>query len=454
MKRSVPSTSSVTPSKRGKLDSEAATSSRCVTRNGSILEPGKIYFTPIGGISVPLQESEGSLSLEDVLSDIRPCRSLHFSFMLDFEFLLNSYPPSLRTTPITLVVGAPDASDLRKSSTAHKNVTVIGAALPIPFGTHHTKMSILESEDSRIHVIVSTANLVPDDWEFKTQQFYYTCGLKGSQNDSPFQQDLLDYLNFYSNPQLAEWKEIIKNTDFSTSLDRLIFSAPGYHIDQNRTNLGHPRLAKILSEKFPFDPSYEHTERCTFIAQCSSIGSLGPAPVSWFRGQFLKSLESANPAPKNKPPKMYLIFPCVEDVRTSCQGYAGGGSLPYRNSTHVRQPWLQHSMCKWRANTNRRTAAVPHCKTYVKFDKKVPQWQLLTSANLSKAAWGEASFSKTKNSEQLMIRSWEMGVLITDPSRFNIPFDYPCVPYSATDRPFTTDTKHEKPDILGCIWEG
>ncbi|KAF1759583.1 hypothetical protein GCK72_016050 [Caenorhabditis remanei] len=155
---------------------------------------------------------------------------------------------------------------------------------------------------------------------------------------SPFQEDLIEYLSYYSNP-LSTWKKLIESTDFSTVTDRLIFSTPGYHTDpQQVSRLGHPRLSTILSQKFPFDPKYEHTDRCTFIAQCSSIGSLGSAP------------------------------------------------------------------------------------------------------------------SSLKNVDQLMIRSWEIGVLITDPSRFNIPFDYPCVPYSPTDRPFTTDQKHEQPDILGCVW--
>ncbi|CDH93125.1 Tyrosyl-DNA phosphodiesterase 1 [Caenorhabditis elegans] len=315
-------------------------------------------------------------------------------------------------------------------------------------------MSILEDEDGRFHVIVSTANLVPDDWEFKTQQFYYNFGVKiasGTVPRSDFQDDLLEYLSMYRN-QLDTWKQLLQKVDFSQISDRLIFSTPGYHTDPPTQRPGHPRLFRILSEKFPFDASYEHTERCTFVAQCSSIGSLGSAPINWFRGQFLQSLEGANPSPKQKPAKMYLVFPSVEDVRTSCQGYAGGCSVPYRNSVHARQKWLQGNMCKWRSNAKRRTNAVPHCKTYVKYDKKVAIWQLLTSANLSKAAWGEVSFNKSKNVEQLMIRSWEMGVLITDPSRFNIPFDYPLVPYSATDEPFVTDKKHEKPDILGCIW--
>lgn len=40
------------------------------------------------------------------------------------------------------------------------NITVEAASLPIPFGTHHTKLSLFES-CSRVHLIISTANLVP-----------------------------------------------------------------------------------------------------------------------------------------------------------------------------------------------------------------------------------------------------------------------------------------------------
>lgn len=59
----------------------------------------------------------------------------------------------------------------------HDNVTVVGAPCE-SFGIHHTKMSMFESADGLIHVIVSTANFVSDDWEFKTQQFYYAVGIK------------------------------------------------------------------------------------------------------------------------------------------------------------------------------------------------------------------------------------------------------------------------------------
>jgi hypothetical protein len=82
---------------------------------------------------------------------------------------------------------------------------------------------------------------------------------------------------------------------------------------------------------------------------------------------------------------------------------------------------------QWKADSTKRTRASPHIKTYAKYsdDYKNLYWFLLTryalknmkkiynlqnllfSANLSKAAWG----SFEKNETQLMIRSYELGVL-------------------------------------------
>ncbi|CAI2349900.1 unnamed protein product [Caenorhabditis sp. 36 PRJEB53466] len=380
---------------------------------------GKLYFTPIGGITVPRQESEGAISLGELLAIIKPVASLHLTFLLEWSFVYSSYPDSCKNNPMTIVVGEKDAA-----------------------------------EDGRVHVIVSTANLQSEDWEFKTQQLYYAFGYKRASEEetkrSPFQSDLIEYFGQYRF-LLEEWRNLVRQTDFTAVEDRLIFSTPGVHKGVAAQRLGHPRLRIILSEMIPHAPTppTESRERCSYISQCSSIGSLGPSPNSWFRGEFLESLEGANPSPKQAPAKMYLIFPAADDVRRSCQGYLSGCSLSYRSRLHRAQGWLQSSMCKWRSHAKRRTLAVPHCKTYAKYEKTIPKWQMVTSANLSKAAWGELK----NNGDSLFIRSYEMGVLITDPSRFNFAFDYPLVPYSAQDEPFTTDKHHTIRDIFGNQWQ-
>lgn len=50
---------------------------------------------------------------------------------------------------------------------------------------------------------------------------------------------------------------------------------------------------------------------------------------------------------------------------------------------------------------------MPHIKTFVRYRGQDVAWFLLTSSNLSKAAWG----SLQRNDTQLMVRSYELGVL-------------------------------------------
>lgn len=60
------------------------------------------------------------------------------------------------------------------------SVSVGRARLMIPFGTHHSKISIFESSAGRVHIIIGTANLLENDWNFKTQAFYHCSGIEVS----------------------------------------------------------------------------------------------------------------------------------------------------------------------------------------------------------------------------------------------------------------------------------
>lgn len=78
-------------------------------------------------------------------------------------------------------------------------------------------------------------------------------------------------------------------------------------------------------------------------------------------------------------------------------------------------------------------------------------WFLLTSANLSKAAWG----SFEKNESQYHILSYEIGVLILpeftnddgkeyfslddDEAEFLVPYDLPPTKYTDKDKPWLVD---------------
>jgi tyrosyl-DNA phosphodiesterase-1 len=77
---------------------------------------------------------------------------------------------------------------------------------------------------------------------------------------------------------------------------------------------------------------------------------------------------------------------------------------------------MQKYLHKWKAIEAGREGAMPHIKSYSRM-KIMPTnnsesnadiaWLLLTSSNLSKAAWGVLQ----KKDKQLMIRSYELGIL-------------------------------------------
>jgi tyrosyl-DNA phosphodiesterase-1 len=101
---------------------------------------------------------------------------------------------------------------------------------------------------------------------------------------------------------------------------------------------------------------------------------------------------------------------------------------------------------------------------------------MLTSANLSKQAWGEAS-----TSIEFRIASWEIGVLVwpelltgssdskmvgvfqTDyPAKalaqsgpvvgLRIPYNFPLQAYGPGEVPWVGTLDHKEPDRLGMIW--
>ena len=126
--------------------------------------------------------------------------------------------------------------------------------------------------------------------------------------------------------------------------------------------------------------------------------------------------------------------------------------------TASKQPWLQEDLCRWSAGGSGRTRAPPHIKTYTRIspDNKQLAFFMLTSANLSKAAWG--CVSSAGNSCNIL--SYEAGVvwlpsIITGEETFTrvsfsqrqsaspqfpLHYDLPLQRYSDSDRPWLIDS--------------
>lgn len=351
--------------------------------------------------------------------------------------------------------------------------------LPIPYGTHHTKMMILVYKDQTMRIVVHTANLRPSDWGLKTQALWTSpfFPLKdskdlNSQIPGRFQVDLTAYLEGYG----LMTNEVLKQVgrfDMRKCKAVLVGSLPGSHSGGHvpgRVRWGHARLRDVL----PKSNNNERTDQ--MIAQFSSIGSLGPSSDAWLTAEFLESLStglSTNGASKLQSSLLKLVFPTVEEVRNSLEGYDAGNSIPYDFKNHMKQAYLRQHFHHWQAEKTHRSRAMPHIKTYMRVsaDGACIRWFLLTSANLSKAAWG----TMRKKDQSMYVRSYELGVLLIDGTkaddgsefhlinatsghdnvadesliRIPIPYDLPLKPYTRTDEPWTWNLPRSEPDIMG-----
>lgn len=421
--------------------------------------PFNIFYTTIAAapethrqpLSVTFQELlDSSLGVLE--------KSLQINFMVDIGWLLAQYYfAGYSKKPLTILYGdeTPDIKDVGKKS---KNVETHHVSMANPFGTHHTKMSILCYEDGSLRVVVSTANLYIDDWENRTQALWISprCpelpeGAMPHEGDSEtgFKKTLVSYLSWYRMSALTEYIERVKRTDFSAINVFLVASVPGSH---NEPLWGMTRVASLLSKHCALPK--DEAARWEVIAQASSIGSFGKEPKLWLTGDFLRSFSrSASLSPLGAGiPRLRFVYPSLDNVRGSHDNLLGGGCLPYGAAVHEKQNWLVDYMCQWKAKSTGRDRAMPHVKSYTRVspDHSRAAFYLVTSSNLSKAAWGNVN----KGNAALRIANYEAGVLllprfVVQQDHFNLspgschqltlPYDLPLTPYQSGMVPWVMD---------------
>lgn len=388
--------------------------------------------------------------------------SAQLNFMVDLEFLMTNYKAGKADhTPLLVMYG-----EMEGDPKDYSCVTCTKVNLPFQYGTHHTKMMIFEYKTG-LRVVVHTANLVPDDWYEKTQGFWVSplfpelengkASLLDGESPTRFKRDLVEYLLSYKAPDLTRWSHIIKKYDFSSCNVMFVGSTPGYHTGEHKERWGHMKVRRAIRQ---------HASPCKsslpIIAQCSSIGSLGKDARSWLSGELGMSFTGAAGV-CSSPPMVNVVYPSEDDICNSSQGWMGGSCLPYNSATHEKQTWLMQHFYLWRGEKRKRTRVMPHIKTYTRINKNssTAHFFLLTSANLSKAAWGVLQ----KQNSQLFIRSYEAGILmlpkfLNDGTEFelarpgtknglSLPYDFPLTPYPDGATPWFMNTHKKRPDIFG-----
>ncbi|CAH0478325.1 unnamed protein product [Peronospora belbahrii] len=452
-----------------------------------------LYLTQL--IDTPTSHNLHTKSLQNDLLTGEFFRCLLTNYMYDLPWLFAECP-RLRQVPVLLVHGERDRKRMMKECQEYTNVTPVAPPLPIPYGTHHTKM-LVALYSSKVRVAIFTANFLSNDWNTKTQGVWYQdFGLKilGDSEDeetkeekvtksadaADFEADLVHYLSSLGE-QVKLFCRELNRFDFSTAKVALVPSVPGVHRGKDMEKYGHLRVRKLLNMyKIP------RTDN-PLICQFSSLGSLDE---KWVFGEFA---ESFLPGKKNMSSTfmpidaLHIIWPSVKDVQNSLEGWNSGRSIPcpLKNMKSFLHKYLR----KWSPPPAlHRQNAMPHIKSYARFDSSQEgagklDWAIVTSSNLSKAAWGTFQ----KNNTQFMIRSYELGVMFLPPiaghkagealprlvtigSRaadysdiaesgnssaelLPLPYNFPLTAYNPKeDEPWVWDLVRESPDIFGNVY--
>lgn len=382
--------------------------------------------------------------------------TLQINFMVELDWLIMNYQITKSDKLPLVILHGEDNSELLPDNLPN-NIRAARIKSRYPYGTHHTKMSVLLYEGGGVRVVVMTANLVGSDWENRTQGVWVSdlCPkLKDGANGESrtgFKASVLKYLKFYETGIIKQFTDAISSCDMSGINVFFVSSVPGSHREADMAKWGHRQVGAILRKHA--NPS---SADWPVTVQCSSIGSLGINSDAWMARELCGSLSNYQRS-TTKTPKVNVIYPSHGDVMASYDGPLGGCCLPYSGQTNAKQPWLSKHLCRWSAGASGRTRAMPHIKTYTRLSAggQKAAYFLMTSANLSKAAWG--TVNKAGNS--CLIMSYEAGVLfipefVTGEESFRVTrfkhrtpgsqemplhYDYPVKEYTSADRVWLYD---------------
>lgn len=389
--------------------------------------------------------------------------SVQLNFTVDINWLLAQYKAANAThLPLTILYGQEEET-IRDVNQTWKNIHTFMIKVPTNIGCHHAKVMLLFYKDKSMRVVISTANLYKEDWDNRVQGVWISERLQavsdGSVGESVtnFREDLLRFLINYKNPKIDAYIDRIKKTDFTSVKVCLITSIPGTHRDDT---YGHPRLGALLAKHTaPIDNKHP------IIMQSSSLGNFGRSAADYLTGEIAKSMKKhAEDSNVKGTPEVKLIYPSLKNVEHSHDGMMGGGCLPYFRDAHKRQPWLNKYLYQWKCTSRNRDRAMPHIKSYCRYSEEGLFWFVLTSANMSKSAWGV-----TRNT--LNINSYEVGVAFfprviflskdvfpmneaqqrDQTPIFKLPFDVPLLAYDRNDSPFCIQDMEEYARSLMAI---
>ncbi|XP_027361212.1 tyrosyl-DNA phosphodiesterase 1 isoform X4 [Abrus precatorius] len=309
---------------------------------------------------LPTWANTSCVSIGDVIQgDIQI--AILSNYMVDIDWLVPACPALSKVPHVLVIHGESDARVDYIKRNRPANWILHKPPLPISFGTHHSKAMLLIYPKG-VRVIVHTANLIYVDWNNKSQGLWMQDFPWKDQNSlskgSGFENDLVEYLNMLKWPEFSVklpslgnfsiCPSFFKKFDYGDARVRLIASVPGYHSGAGLKKWGHMKLRSLLQE-CTFDEKFK---KSPLVYQFSSLGSLDEKWMAELASSMSAGIsEDKTPLGMGEP---QIIWPTVEDVRCSIEGYAAGSAIPSPQK-NVEKVFLKRYWAKWKADhTGRR----------------------------------------------------------------------------------------------------
>jgi tyrosyl-DNA phosphodiesterase-1 len=302
-------------------------------------------------------------------------------------------------------------------------------------GVHHAKF-VLAAYARCLAVSVHSCNGVEVDgtpltealW---TQSFPLKAPAAGGAS-SPFEDELVSYLlatgwrgGAVGDKQVTA--QTLREFDFSAAKAALVATVPGMHSGENMQRYGHMRVRKLLeAERFP-----ARFVGSPLAVQVSAVASVNPAWLDEIFESFGAGCADDTAATKlgvpvvdvsvqpSPPPRLYFIWPTMEEVRTAMHGWGTGGALPASarvlDERNAGARAMQVRRARWRggADAEGRGGFPAHAKTFCRFhatDGSIA-YLMLGSHCFSDYAWGNVVLKKTAR-EALRCGHYELSVML------------------------------------------
>ncbi|KAJ1831702.1 hypothetical protein LPJ63_004086 [Coemansia sp. RSA 2711] len=408
---------------------------------------GAVRVTPIDGIDDP-----DALSLAAILDADHLDSALAASYVLDLDWLVSHLHPRTRLTLI--------ADQIQHATTDPSSYAVVDPELPQPnVQLVHSKLLLL-FYPQHMRLVVSTANLAPDEWSLVHNCIY----LHDFPRDATrvfaanrFSLELAQALHDLSVP--FDIIASMNHVDFARATAvRVVTSVPSAvdarrpRRNANMPSYGMLRLAQVLAPE-PASNEIEFVPDARLLCVGSSMGRLD---ANWLRDFYLCAhardprvwtLEERAQLVPDDLVDVAVAFHTQSQVEDNRGGVSAAGYVNCARSIIDARGFPQSSLFKLVPRTDR---VLVHAKAIVARlgEQQRHGWLYVGSHNFTPAAWG-----RLNQNAQPYINNYEFGLVLSPvlfecreincitAVRWNrqlvpLPFEPVWHPYKRDDKPY------------------